>query len=148
MTSLALVTKLATRFSHFHYHIALDCHIGIISMYWVGSLTLFFDNLLSPVTKIFDVTNILDNLMPVSPEAIEDCRMQRPAHRPTESERWVVTERQILTVVKNSNEIPCITWFSYEFEMREWLQCRNSKMEICQRRKCSVRMMMIIKRLL
>ena len=38
MTSLALVPKLATRLSHFHCHIALDCHIGIISLYWVGSL--------------------------------------------------------------------------------------------------------------
>ena len=33
MKSLALVPKLATRLSHFHCHIALDCHIGIISLY-------------------------------------------------------------------------------------------------------------------
>ena len=35
--SLALILKLATRLSHFHCHIALACHIGIISLYWVGS---------------------------------------------------------------------------------------------------------------
>ena len=38
MTSLALVRKLATRLSHSHCHISMDCHIGIISLYWVGSL--------------------------------------------------------------------------------------------------------------
>ena len=31
--SLALILKLATRLSHFHCHIALACHIGIISLY-------------------------------------------------------------------------------------------------------------------
>ena len=35
MTFLALVPKLATKLSHFHCHIALECHIGIISLYWV-----------------------------------------------------------------------------------------------------------------
>ena len=35
---LALVPKLSTRLSHLHCHIALDCHIGIISLLWVGSL--------------------------------------------------------------------------------------------------------------